>query len=108
MGKSFLVPQALEDARVAELQELLQYLMEMRGSDLYVKVGSPPHVRIDGRLQPAPFAPVDLAQTEALAEEIVPRNRAEELEERGDLDYALSVSGLGRFRVHLSRQRGSL
>ena len=93
---------------MAELQELLQYLMEMRGSDLYVKVGAPPHVRIDGRLQPAPFAPVDLAQTESLAEEIVPRNRAAELEERGDLDYALSVSGLGRFRVHLYRQRGSL
>ena len=93
---------------MAELQELLQYLMEMRGSDLYVKVGAPPHVRIDGRLQPAPFPPVDVAQTQALADEIVPRNRAEELEERGDLDYALSVSGVGRFRVHLYRQRGSL
>jgi twitching motility protein PilT len=93
---------------VAELQELLQYLMEMRGSDLYVKVGAPPHVRIDGRLQPAPFPVVDVAQTQALADEIVPRNRAEELEERGDLDYALSVSGVGRFRVHLYRQRGSM
>src|SRR5258708_7567652 len=82
--------------------------MEMRGSDLYVKVGAPPHVRIDGRLQPAPFPPVDVAQTQALADEIVPRNRVEELEERGDLDYALSVSGVGRFRVHLYRQRGSL
>ena len=93
---------------MAELQELLQYLMEMRGSDLYVKVGAPPHVRVDGRLQPAPFAPVEVAQTEALAETIVPKHRAAELEERGDLDYALSVSGLGRFRVHLYRQRGSL
>jgi twitching motility protein PilT len=93
---------------VAELQELLQYLMEVRGSDLYVKVGSPPHVRIDGRLQPAPFPAVDVAQTQALADEIVPRNRVAELEERGDLDYALSVSGVGRFRVHLYRQRGSM
>jgi len=93
---------------VAELQELLQYLMEMRGSDLYVKVGSPPHVRIDGRLQPAPFPPVDVAQTEALAAEIVPPHRVAELEERGDLDYALSVAGVGRFRVHLYRQRGSI
>ena len=93
---------------MAELQELLQYLMEMRGSDLYVKVGSPPHVRIDGRLQPAPFPPVDVAQTEALAREIVPAHRVVELEERGDLDYALSVAGVGRFRVHLYRQRGSI
>lgn len=93
---------------MAELQELLQYLMDMRGSDLYVKAGAPPHVRIDGRLQPAPFPVVDVAQTQALADEIVPPNRIEELAERGDLDYALSVSGVGRFRVHLYRQRGSL
>src|SRR4051794_33919638 len=82
--------------------------MDMRGSDLYVKAGAPPHVRIDGRLQPAPFPVVDIAQTEALAAEIVPHHRAEELEERGDLDFALSLSGVGRFRVHLYRQRGSL
>jgi twitching motility protein PilT len=93
---------------VADLQELLEYLMEMRGSDLYVKVGSPPHIRIDGRLQPAPFEPVDILQTEKLAAEIIPSARAAELEERGDLDYALSVPGVGRFRVHLYRQRGSL
>ena len=82
--------------------------MEMRGSDLYVKVGSPPHVRIDGRLHPAPFPPVELLESEKLAEEIVPPGRAHELDEHGELDYALSVSGVGRFRVHLYRQRGSL
>ena len=57
---------------MAELQELLQYLTEMRGSDLYVKAGAPPHVRVDGRLQTAPFAPVDVGQTRLLAEEVVP------------------------------------
>ncbi|HEY2812930.1 MAG TPA: PilT/PilU family type 4a pilus ATPase [Acidimicrobiales bacterium] len=97
-----------EGQRMAELQELLQYLMEMRGSDLYVKAGAPPHVRIDGRLHVAPFAPVDLAQTRLLAEEVVPAHRAEDLEHRGEVDFALSVSGVGRFRVHVYRQRGSL
>src|SRR5256714_906634 len=82
--------------------------MEMRGSDLYVKVGTPPHVRIDGRLHPAPFPPVELLESEKLAEEIVPPGRSEELAAQGELDYALSVSGVGRFRVHLYRQRGSL
>jgi twitching motility protein PilT len=82
--------------------------MDVRGSDLYVKAGAPPHVRIDGKLQPAPFPVVDDAATQALAEGIVPLQRAQELEERGDLDFALSLSGVGRFRVHLYRQRGSL
>src|SRR5258708_4021194 len=39
---------------------------------------------------------------------LVPRTRGGELEERGDPDSALSVAGVGRFRVHLYRQRGSL
>src|SRR3954462_2037680 len=82
--------------------------MDVRGSDLYVKAGAPPHVRIDGKLQATPFPVVDDAATQALADEIVPRQRAHELEERGDLDFALSLSGVGRFRVHLYRQRGSL
>src|SRR5436190_6824678 len=82
--------------------------MEVRGSDLYVKVGTAPHVRIDGRLHAAPFPPVELLDSEALAIEIVPPARAAELAEHGELDYALSVSGVGRFRVHLYRQRGSL
>jgi twitching motility protein PilT len=93
---------------VAELQELLQYLMEMRGSDLYVKAGSAPHVRVDGHLRPAPFAATDVAQAQALADSVVPPTRANELESNGELDFALSVSGVGRFRVHVYRQRGSL
>ena len=93
---------------MAELQELLQYLMEMRGSDLYVKAGALPHVRIDGRLHVAPFAPVDLGQTRLLAEEVVPSHRISDLEHNGEVDFALSVSGVGRFRVHVYRQRGSL
>jgi twitching motility protein PilT len=94
--------------RVAELQELLQYLMEMRGSDLYVKAGAPPHVRIDGRLHMAPFAPIDVGQARLLAEDVVPAHRATDLEQNGEVDFALSVSGVGRFRVHVYRQRGSL
>src|SRR4051794_111204 len=82
--------------------------MEVRGSDLYVKVGAPPHVRVDGRLQTTSFPPVDIPFADALAREILPTHRAAELEQRGDLDYALTVPGVGRFRVHLYRQRGSM
>jgi twitching motility protein PilT len=93
---------------VAELQELLQYLMEMRGSDLYVKVGSAPRVRIDGHLHPAPFPPLDPAQTEALVRGILPQGREAELALVGEADFAHSVPGVGRFRVHAYRQRGSV
>lgn len=91
-----------------DLHALLQYTVEHRGSDLHVKVGSPPHVRIDGHLTPAPFDPVTPADTEGIAFAILPPDRAEEFHASCDSDFALSVSGLGRFRVNVFRQRGSV
>src|SRR4051812_33924704 len=82
--------------------------MEMRGSDLYVKVGSAPRVRIDGHLHPAPFPPLDPAQTDALVRGILPHGREAELAAVGEADFAHSVPGVGRFRVHAYKQRGSL
>jgi twitching motility protein PilT len=93
---------------VAELHELLQYLMEMRGSDLHVKVGSPPHIRVDGKLNAAPFDAMDPGQIEQMAAQVLPRIRADELTELGEVDFAHSVPGVGRFRVNVYRQRGSL
>ena len=93
---------------MAELQELLTYLMEMRGSDLYVKVGSAPRVRIDGHLHPAPFPALGPAETDALIRAILPHGREAELSAVGEADFAHSVAGVGRFRVHAYKQRGSL
>ena len=91
-----------------DLHALLQYTVEHRGSDLHVKVGSPPHVRVDGHLSPAPFDPVTPADAEGIAFAILPPDRAEEFNASCDADFALSVSGLGRFRVNVFRQRGSV
>src|SRR5262245_9731523 len=93
---------------MVELAALLQHAMQVQGSDLYVKVGAPPQVRIDGRLQAAPFPSVEPADTEALTDDLVAPNRRAELDERGQIDLALSLSGVGRFRVHVYRQRGSI
>jgi twitching motility protein PilT len=93
---------------VPDLHELLHYLMEMRGSDLHVKAGSPPYVRIDGHLRPAPFDAVEPEQSQQIALEIMPPRRAEEFASTGEADFAHSVPGLGRFRVNVYRQRGSV
>src|SRR3954451_22841708 len=82
--------------------------MEMRGSDWYVKVGSAPRVRIDGHLHPAPFPPLGPSETEALVRSIIPPGREAELASVGEADFAHSVGGVGRFRVHAYKQRGSL
>ncbi|HEX9681795.1 MAG TPA: PilT/PilU family type 4a pilus ATPase [Acidimicrobiales bacterium] len=91
-----------------DLSALLQYLVEHRGSDLHVKAGSPPHVRIDGHLTPTPHEAVTAADTERIAFSISPPDRAAEFEKINEADFAHTVSGLGRFRVNVFRQRGSV
>jgi twitching motility protein PilT len=93
---------------VPDLQHYLHQLLEHRSSDLHLKVGSVPHVRIDGRLTPLLGAPLSVTDLEGLVTETVPHSQVAELERNGDLDFAVSVAGVGRFRVNVHRQRGTL
>ena len=91
-----------------DLTELLRYTVEQRGSDLHVKVGSVPHVRVDGHLVPTPFDRVTAAEAERMGFTILPKERADEFVDTSEADFAYSVGGLGRFRVNIFRQRGSV
>jgi twitching motility protein PilT len=93
---------------VIDLGDLLRFTMDHRGSDLHLKAGSPPYIRVDGRLAPAPFDPLAPEETERIAAEITPAARAGELASSGQVDFALSLPGIGRFRVMVFRQRGSV
>jgi twitching motility protein PilT len=93
---------------VPDLAELLNHLAERRGSDLIVKQGSVPHLRVDGHLQPTGLGPIGPAEVDAILEELLPVNKAEELLDRGEVDVAHGVPGVGRFRINVFRQRGSL
>ncbi|MEZ5137645.1 MAG: ATPase, T2SS/T4P/T4SS family [Acidimicrobiales bacterium] len=88
--------------------DLLQYLLEERGSDLLVKVGSPPAIRRNGRLERSGLEPLAPQEIESLAKEMLTPIKAEEFQRTGETDLAHSVPGLGRFRVNVYRQRGSV
>jgi len=93
---------------VTQVVELLQYLLEERGSDLLVKVGSPPCLRRNGKLERTPLDALGPEEIEALASELLTPIKAAEFQETGETDLAHSVPGLGRFRVNVYRQRGSV
>ena len=92
---------------MTELNDLLQYLIEQRGSDLHAKAGSVPHIRVNGKLERTPFEPSKPSEIEAVVAELLPVSRSQELAEQGQISVAHGVSGLGRFRVNVYRQRGS-
>jgi len=94
--------------RVLDLDHLLAYAVERGASDVHLKVGAPPFIRVDGRLERIDHASVSQVETERIAFAIMPKQRAEEFIATSDADFAYSVSGVGRFRVNAMRQRGSV
>ncbi len=91
-----------------DLDQLLAYAAERGASDVHLKVGSPPFIRVDGRLERLDHADVSPVETERIAFAVMPKQRAEEFIATSEADFAYSVSGVGRFRVNVMRQRGSV
>ena len=92
----------------APLDDLLTKMIEVGASDLHLKVGSPPVMRIDGDLHPTNLDTLAPADTEAYAEGIFTQKGAKEFRDMGEADFAYGKAELGRFRVNVFRQRGSV
>jgi Tfp pilus assembly pilus retraction ATPase PilT len=91
------------------LDDLLRALAEADGSDLHVKVGSPPRIRVNGDLRRVDNAPqVTPELTAEMAGAIMRADVAEMFEAKNDADFAYAVPHLGRFRVNAFRQRGTV
>lgn len=93
----------------ATIEDMLRYIVEVNASDLHVKAGSPPTIRHSGNLQPldVPVVMPELADKMGMALLTTDKER-DTLAEKGEVDFAYSMAGLGRFRVNVHRQRGSL
>jgi len=91
---------------VLDLDGLLRFAVEHGASDVHVKVGARPRLRIDGRLREAPFDTVEPADTERLVTAIMPKARADVFAQVNEADFMYSIAGLGRFRASAFRQRG--
>lgn len=85
----------------------LRALAECGGSDLHCKVGSPPRVRIDGRLRRLQTRDLTAEDTERMVMEVLRDDLVEEFHRTNEADFAYSLPGVGRFRVNAFRSRGA-
>ena len=91
------------------VNDLLKIAVESGASDLHLKVGSYPMLRVRGQLVPAlSDKRLDHEDIVAIAATVLPTALREKFKEQHEVDLAYSVSGLGRFRCNAFQQRGTV
>src|ERR671913_1639011 len=86
----------------------MQGMVERGGSGLPLKVGRPPTLRVDGELVPLEQPPLRPEDLKSLAEQVMTPKQVKEFAEYKETDFAIGVPGIGRFRVNVYQQRGTI
>jgi twitching motility protein PilT len=89
------------------LAEMLQKVMQAGGSDLHLTTGSPPQIRVDGKLRPLESAGLTPPDTKRLAYSVMTDAQKHTYEENWELDFSFGIKDLCRFRANIFTQRGA-
>src|SRR5881409_4230028 len=91
------------------IDDLLRRAVENKSSDLHLKVGNHPYLRVDGLLAPLTDVPrVTPEEMLSMAFSMMTNRQKQKFKESAELDMAYGVAGLGRFRVNVFQQRGNV
>jgi twitching motility protein PilT len=92
-----------------ELNEILGIAVKAKSSDIHLKAGLPPIVRIDGKLRPIPNAPrLAPDAVKAMAFALMNERQKKHFDDNFEVDLSYGVPGLGRFRINAFSQRGTI
>jgi twitching motility protein PilU len=92
---------------MAMMERILRLMAEKNASDVFLSPFAPAQIKINGQCVPINAQPLGADSPIKLLAEVVPPTRIEELEELGELNMALPISGVGNFRISALRQRGT-
>ncbi|MGB7542426.1 MAG: PilT/PilU family type 4a pilus ATPase [Burkholderiales bacterium] len=90
------------------MYDLLRLLLARKGSDLFVTVGFPPAIKVDGKMTPVSNQPLSPTHTADLARSIMNDKQAAEFEATKECNFAINPAGIGRFRVNAFVQQGNI
>jgi len=93
---------------MATLYDLLKMMIEKNASDLHITTGSPPRLRVDGKLVSVDNPPLNPSDTKSLCYSILTDAQKHKFEENNELDLSFGVKGLSRFRSNIFMQRGAV
>ena len=90
------------------IRHILEQMIQAGASDLHIKAGTPPTIRVDGMLMPLDEPEPSSQDVDAVVEQILTPKQAKQFEDTNEIDFAFSIPGLSRFRSNFYRQRGTV
>jgi twitching motility protein PilT len=97
-----------ELAPMVSMEELLNLMVQRGGSDLHMSVGSPPRVRVDGKLVDTEYEPLTPEACKKLVYSVIGPDQVAKFEKNLEIDFSFGVTNLGRFRTNVFLQRGTV
>lgn len=91
-----------------QLYELLKKMISNDASDIHFKVGSPPMMRVDGKLEPISDMNLAPEHTVTIAKQFMSEEQFQEFEKEKELDFSVGIRGMGRFRINCFIARGAV
>jgi twitching motility protein PilT len=92
----------------AHIDDILRMSQQVKSSDIHLTVGLPPMFRLDGRILPSRYEPLTPREAQRLVYDILTSEQIEKFERTKELDFSYGVANVGRFRVNVYRQKGSV
>src|SRR3989338_3136094 len=100
--------EATEQRKIPTLQDLLKYMLDKNGSDLHITAGTPPRIRVNGKLLPLDLPNLTPVDTKQMTYSILADAQKHRFEEENELDFSFGLKGLSRFRGNIFVQRGAV
>ncbi len=94
------------DAATKYIHELLQLMVNSRGSDLFITAEFPPAIKVDGKVTPISQQPLTTVQAMGLVKAIMNEKQLREYEDSFECNFAITAPTAGRFRVSAFMQQG--
>jgi twitching motility protein PilT len=94
-----------EARKVPAIQELLRWAVDLEATDIHVKAGSPPRLRVNGILSAVGEERLTDDETRAMVRNFLGDQQWQTFERTGDLDLSFALEGIARFRINVLRSR---
>ncbi len=91
-----------------DLRAILETVVELEASDLHLKVGDRPYLRVHGALRSLDLPPLTARELEVVADQLLTPVQRKDFDTAKEIDFAFGIAGLGRFRSNFYRQRGTV